>query len=252
MDIYQIYETLNRLAPFSDSVEYSKRCGFEDNSGIVLNTESQIDNVLVTMDLNNNSLQKAIDLNCQLIVTHHPVIFRAIKRVGGNLMKALNHGIGVISMHLNLDVNEFGTDRYLAEGLGAAEQEILDVFGNAGYGRYFKVPATTLAEFKKKAEKTFNTKRIITYGDENAKIEKVASFCGAGLDEGEIYASKDADLLVSSDLRHHVIVKALDEGKNLMILTHYASENYGLKKFSEKMKETLKQNVYFYEDSTLL
>ena len=87
---------------------------------------------------------------------------------------------------------------------------------------------------------------------QNAKIEKVASFCGAGLDEGEIYASKDADLLVSSDLRHHVIVKALDEGKNLMILTHYASENYGLKKFSEKMKETLKQNVYFYEDSTLL
>ena len=46
MDIYQIYETLNRLAPFSDSVEYSKRCGFEDNSGIVLNTKSQIDNEL--------------------------------------------------------------------------------------------------------------------------------------------------------------------------------------------------------------
>lgn len=248
----EIYNILNELAPFSDSVNFGREIGLEDNSGIIVETQEEIDSVLVTMDLTEDSLAQAISLGVKLIITHHPVIFRPIKKIQGKLAKLIKNGIGVISMHLNLDVNENGTDYWLYKGLGGKESEILQPFGNAGYGRLFCIQPITLEDFAKNASKVLKTDRIITYGNPKRVINKVASFCGAGLDVGEIYASKDADVLVSADVKHHVITEAVDCGKALVVLTHYASENYGLKKFAEILSQKLSIKVCFYEDEKFL
>ena len=88
-----------------------------------------------------------------------------------------------------------------------------------------------------KAKKTFRTERVLVYGDKD--VEKVASFCCAGMDEGSIdFALENgADTIVSSDPKHHLIAAAVEKGVNVVVLTHYAAENYGFYEFYQKIKE---------------
>ena len=79
----------------------------------------------------------------------------------------------------------------------------------------------------------------MVYGNLNEKVTKMATFCGAGLDESEIDLSSDCDLLLSADIKHHIILKALSMGKKLIEVTHYSSEFYGFNKFYEWTKEKL-------------
>lgn len=79
----------------------------------------------------------------------------------------------------------------------------------------------------------FGTEKLVVYGDPDRRIEKVASFCGAGGDEAAEH--KDAaDVFVTSDAPHHVIREIVENGKALLLLPHYAAENYGFKAFSQR------------------
>ena len=91
------------------------------------------------------------------------------------------------------------------------------------------------------------------YGDPDRRIEKVASFCGAGGDEAAEH--KDAaDVFVTSDAPHHVIREIVENGKALLLLPHYAAENYGFKAFFAKMKGLLagRAETEYFEDGRYL
>ena len=165
----------------------------------------------------------------------------------------MNYKMNVISMHLNLDVATGGIDQSLATALGGKEFEILDpLFDGVGYGRLFKIQPTKLKDFVNNAKKQLNTQKVITYGNKNAEIKSVASFCGGGSSHAESQVKKGVapDLVVTSDMPHHVLKYLIEKNISVMIITHYASENYGFKKFFDHIEKTLngKAKVHYYND----
>ena len=256
MKINEVYNLINDYAPFELSNEFVRLENGYDNSGIILPVTEDITGVIFALDLTIESVNLAIKEGANLIVTHHPAIYAPINTISENsaVYLALKNKIGVISSHLNLDVCEFGIDYYLANGLGATKQEILTKLSlpNTGYGRAFTFNGTS-GELKALYEKVFKTDKTVLYGNPDAKINKVAVFCGSGLSESEIEKEKTADLYLSADIKHHIILALTEAGKQVLEVTHYSSEAFGFKKFYEVMKEKLNGiKAVFCENEVML
>ena len=247
MNAYELKDKLNQITPFSISERLIEK-GYYDNSGVICDGEG--DKILFTLDLTHKAVKEANKLGCKLIVTHHPAIFSPIKKVEGALAEAIKSGIGVISAHLNADFASEGVDYHLAKALGASQPIILENYDFGGYGRLFSLD-TTIEEFILKIKEQLNAKNICVFGT-NKKINKVATFCGAGLDEKSLSLAKDAQLVLSADIKHHILLQAVSEGKVVVQLTHYATENYGFNLISENFSKTIKEKVYYYQEDTLL
>ena len=251
MKIRDFYEHIDKFAPFKLSDKLCEADGCYDNSGIIIDREGDITGVTFALDFTEKAVDKAIENGSELIVTHHPAIYRGIERIDGAYVKAIKNGIGVISAHLNLDCAKDGVDACFARSLGAKNESVVTDFGNGeGYGRIFSVDKT-LKEFADEAESSLDSP-CIKYGDANKKIKSVASFCGAGLSEKEIDNVK-ADLYCSADVSHHVIKYALDKGSCVLVFTHYGSEKGGImnlyKHFlNSKAIIDSKIKIYFFDD----
>ena len=211
---------------------------------------------------------------------------------GGKVAACLKAGISVVSMHLNLDAAPCGIDESLMEGIilsaksakekadgggengkipfgerAASESEerfrqegaqpenvgIMQPLDGGGYGRAYDVPPVTAEALAAETEKTFCAKHIAVYG-KRKEIRRAASFCGAGADEEavEFAVRQGADVLVSSDFKHHVLTLALESGLSVIQLTHYASENYGFEKYYRKIRRQAGIPCIFHTDEELL
>ena len=256
MKYRELYEKLLEYAPMEISDRFVAE-GAYDNSGMILETEKEIKSVVFCLDLTEDSVKYATEKGAEAIVTHHPAIYRPVKSLldGSAVLKAANAGIGIISNHLNLDGAKEGIDYYLAKGLGGEIVGILDNFGNGeGYGR-LSVSDTTVGELAERYKKEFGTERVWIYGDKNKRITKYASFCGAGLGDAEVEQAiaAGAELVVSADIPHHVLLNAIQKGLCVLSCTHYGTENYGMKKFSEKCAAEIKNlKIYFFEDERFI
>ena len=269
MKLSEIYAVANEIAPKRLSDEYCKTYGAYDNSGVLVDTGNEINSVLFTLDLTNAAIAQAKAMGANLIITHHPVIYGKISCVlgdeplGGKLVECIKNGISVISMHLNLDAVVGGIDDCLLQGIAlaaggnATDIKVMHPLTGGGYGKAYGVTEITLGALAENMKKVFSTERLLVYGNKNATINRVASFCGSGVDEGVIaYAANEnagnADLIISSDFKHHLIELALEQGLSVIILTHYASENYGFQQYYEKMCRQLSLPCVYHTDSELL
>ena len=233
MKIKEILNIFEDYAPISISDEYVKKYNAYDNSGIIVDSDEEIKGVLFSLDLTVDAVDKAIESGCNLIFTHHPAIYLPIKNICCNtaIYKAVSNKIGVISFHLNLDMTKFGIDYYLAKGLGAKTQTILLPLSNGlGYGRIFDIDAKPYSQIVDEYKKEFDTNKVVCYGNESEKVSTIASLCGQGLGDFDLSLLKDADLIVSSDVPHHIILNVINLNKKLMIVSHYSSEFYGFSK----------------------
>lgn len=254
------FGVLDAIAPIKYSLIQIEQ-GSYDNSGILLNMHDKVDRVLFSLDLSIEAVRKAKIIKCDTVVTHHPAIYHPIKSldVSGDtaaVALAAKYGLNVISMHLNLDVIASGIDDNLCLGLGGEKFKFLNgIDENAHYGREFKVSGT-LSEFKKRIEKNFGTKKTLIYGKPKNNVGLAASFCGGGSEYALNYVRKGgkADTIITSDMPHHVLKELTDCGKQVIILTHYASENYGFKRFFETVKEKVsgKAETFYFEDKRFL
>lgn len=243
---------LDSFAPLSLSKKMIEM-GDYDNSGILIKTHDYVKKVLFSLDLSDAVLKRAKRIGADTIVTHHPAIYNPLSSLdvstalSATVTKAVNMGLNVISMHLNLDVADDGIDHSLAEGLGAKKYAILEsVDEKHGYGRVFNVDEQTLKDFILHVKDTFNTKKIISYGSKLRKVCKVASFCGGGashavsaLETGKL----DIDVVVTSDLSHHHVKAIIENDLGLVIIPHYVSEEFGFRKYYEKIKNQLSSVV---------
>lgn len=261
LKINELFSALDERAPLEYSLKYIER-GDYDNSGIIVESKDEAEKILFSLDLSEATVKKAAELGCDTIVTHHPAIYSPIKRLSvkddtAPLLFAIKRGLNVVSMHLNLDAAEGGIDASLCEGLGGKTCKILEPLAeNVGYGREFEVSETTFSDFVKNAEKVFNTDKITAFGDAGAIIKTAACFCGAGAGSCVKYIAGGgvADAIVTSDMPHHAIKLAIESGKCVMLLTHYASENYGFKKYYERITEDLgdKAQTFFFADERFM
>lgn len=269
MKLCEIYKIADEIAPKSLSDEYCARYGAYDNSGVLVDAGEDIVGAVFSLDLSDGAIEKAVENGANLIVTHHPAIYAKLSNLciddprltGAKLVKCLKKGISVLSMHLNLDGAKDGIDESLMQGIvraaaGTVENEpsIMHPLTGGGYGRAYAIPQTEFATLCQNVQKEFSTQRAVCYGDMAKPIGKVASFCGAGVDEYAIlWAAKEgADVIVSSDFKHHLITMAVESGLSVIALTHYASENYGFEKFYKKIRQQVDVPCVYHTDENLL
>ncbi len=122
-----------------------------DNIGLqVGRRDSKINKVLLSLDLTEKVIKEAVKREANLIITHHPMIFKPLKSVTGDtvlgkkILTLIEKGIGVYSMHTNLDSGRYGLNDYLGENvLKFGQGEILekkDINGvEFGLGRVYKL-----------------------------------------------------------------------------------------------------------------
>ncbi|MBO4594121.1 MAG: Nif3-like dinuclear metal center hexameric protein [Clostridia bacterium] len=256
----EFFKILDARAP----IELSYKCianGEYDNSGLLIKCADIVERVAFSLDLSVKSVEFASRKKCDLMVTHHPAIYHAVKSLSTDdpatapVISAIKRGISVISMHLNLDVAKEGIDFYLSKALGAGEFKILDALDGGGYGREFFTEGS-LSEFVRNAGKELKTDKILFYGKGKDPVGKVASFCGGGYSFAEKAVAggiTDAHTIVTSDVPHHVVKEMCDAGKNLVVIPHYAAEEYGFGKFFEAIKGDIKDGaeLFYFRDDRL-
>ena len=125
MKIAEILQALEETAPLRWQEEY-------DNSGLIIgDPEKEVQRTLVCVDVTPEVLSEAIDKGCGLIISHHPVIFRGLKKiipgntVGDLVIQALNNDIAICSVHTSLDNIDRGVSWILARKIGITDSRIL-------------------------------------------------------------------------------------------------------------------------------
>lgn len=261
MTVEEMSEFLEmRVAPVKLSDDFCAKYKMYDNSGIIINCGEKVKGALFSLDLSEAAVKLAISRGYNLIVTHHPAVYGGVSRFdltgcaqSRALAACLKNDISVISMHLNFDAAPNGIDYFLMKGLGGGECEILAPVEGGGYGRAYDIAPVTLGKFIEKIKTAFQTERLICHGESEyseTQVRKVASFCGAGCDDNAINFAKrnNADVFVSSDLKHHQIAELAESGITVIQLTHYASESYGFKRIYEDIENELKVKSEFFFD----
>ena len=256
----EFFGVLDQAAP----LKYSKmqiEQGAYDNSGIIVNMHDYVEKVLFSLDLSTEAVKRAKRLKCDTVVTHHPAIYYPVKSLSVNgetaaVALAAKNGLNVISMHLNLDVATDGIDDNLCKGLGGKNYRFLNgLDDNAHYGREFAV-GKPLGSFKREICESLGTRKVLVYGSLRKEAGVAASFCGGGADYAIKYVREGgtADTIITSEMAHHVLKEMIESGKSVILIPHYASENYGFKIFSEKIgkKVSPKAQTFFFEDKRFL
>lgn len=258
MKLKNVYEIADMVAPFSLSMEECTRFGHYDNSGIQLDCGEEIRAILFSLDLSMRAVEEAKRAGANCIFTHHPAIFTPLRSLraegeGRAVLACARAGISVLSAHLNLDAAQEGIDESLMRALGGSSPAaVMEELSCGGYGRVYDVEPLSLEAFAARAERALSTERITAYGD--APVKRVASFCGAGLSEKALAFALEhgADTVVSSDGKHHLLAEAVERGMNVLLLTHYAAEVCGFKRFFETMRERTGLPCFFLADDRLL
>lgn len=125
MQIKQVIEFLESYAPPAYQESY-------DNCGLLTGDPRwQCTGILCTLDTLENIVEEAVEKNCNLIVSHHPIIFSGIKKLNGKnyveraVIKAIKHDIAVFAIHTNLDNVHLGVNKRIADKIGLLNQRIL-------------------------------------------------------------------------------------------------------------------------------
>ncbi len=223
-----------------------------DNVGLLLGSRNQeVKKVLVALDLNEEVVDEAIDKSVDLIITHHPYLFRAIKGLdldtptGKVFAKLVTNNMSLYAMHTNYDIADGGLNDYLCKELGINNAKVLEVttkddMGNEmGIGRYGELDREMeFEEFIEYIKSYFKIPYVrLTKMDEFTKVKKVAICSGSG----SMYipqAAKNADIYITGDIKFHEAQMAYSLGIPVIDVGHYASENIALEPIKNIIEST--------------
>ena len=161
-----------------------------DNSGLqVGNRNAKVNEALLTVDVTESVVNEAIDLGCNLIISHHPLLFRGIKHLTGatpqerSVEKAIRHNIAIYSAHTSMDAYLHGVSGRIAEKLGITNYRILipsDTNTNAGLGVIGELPTpmTCNALLEHIAHVFATNKAVLRWVEGAANEIKTVAICG--------------------------------------------------------------------------
>ncbi len=222
MTVKQLYEELDKLIPSFLSCDW-------DNDGLMCcpEPEKEVHRVLVCLDATADACRKAIDGGYDVIVTHHPLIFKGLNRVeptdfvAAKVIELIKHGISVFSFHTRLDAVEGGVNDTLAAMLG-----LTDVIPFAdGIGRIGVLPTECTAEDLAKNVKELLHADGVFLADAGRSCRRVAVLGGNGGDDIDEAVKMGADTYISGDFAYHSKNDAPDRGINLLEAGHFFTED---------------------------
>jgi dinuclear metal center YbgI/SA1388 family protein len=199
-----------------------------DNVGLQIgNTERSIEKVLVCLDINEAVVEEAINTKANMIVSHHPLIFKPIKKLIYNdpitvmITKLIKADICVYALHTNFDNAENGMNDILADRLELKEINKL----SAGTGRYgILYNSMILKDFCALVKSKLNIDYLKVSGNLSSIIKSVAIVGGAGCDFLKDAIAMNCDVLITGDVRHHQAIDGLNANINIIDASHFFTE----------------------------
>jgi dinuclear metal center YbgI/SA1388 family protein len=229
MKIRDIIQHLEFIAPLENQEEY-------DNSGLMAgDVSAECRGVLISLDCTEEVIQEANEKKCNLIVSHHPLIFRPVRRIspdngnGKALISAIKKDIAVYAIHTNLDNIISGVNASIADKLDLVHRKILlpktghPAVGSGIIGDLKRaVPEFHLLMELKKVFRI----PVIRHSSLTGKTVSRIALCGGA---GSVLISnalhQEAGFFISSDIKYHEFFSG--EGKMVIAdIGHYESEQF--------------------------
>ncbi|MBR2379496.1 MAG: Nif3-like dinuclear metal center hexameric protein [Paraprevotella sp.] len=238
MKIKEVVAALERFAPLPLQEDY-------DNAGLQVGlTEAEASGALLCLDVTEDVIDEALTLGCNLIISHHPLLFRGVKCVSDRnivercLRRAICNGIVIYSAHTNMDNAEDGVNFKIAEKIGLQQVELLNprtvkvttdgvtrsVMAGNGVVGILPLPEDSLA-FLQRIKAAFHIECMMHNELLQRPIQKVVICGGAGdflLDEA---LAEQADAFLTGEMHYHFYF-GHEQEIQIAVMGHYQSEQY--------------------------
>lgn len=231
-----------------------------DNAGLqVGDPEMNVSAILLCLDVTEEILKEAKARNCNMIVSHHPLIFKGLKNLTGATpiqriaMDALQSSIAIYSAHTNLDSAFDGVSYEMANNLGLKDLQVL-VPSETGASTGLGVVGITgnpvpRMEFLRKVKETFGVKALRYSGEsQNVVVRKVALCGGSGASFIENAIGAGADVFLTGDVKYHDFT---NYGHRILIadIGHYESELCSRKILSRIIREAFPDCIAYFSET---
>lgn len=218
--VKMISDYIDKIAPYSTKNDW-------DNCGVLVgDNEKEIKKVAFCLDLTSETLLESKNFGADLIITHHPIIFKAQKSfLKGNMAYELaSNGISAISAHTCFDCAKDGVNDVLCEILGIKNPEgVPSEECQVPMARIGEIEEMSSLDFAKKVSEKLGT--VCRVVDCENIIKKVAVCGGAGMDFLDDVIKMGADAYVTGDISHHGMLDAKEKGITLIGAGHFETEN---------------------------
>ncbi len=236
MTVQTILDYLWTLAP----IEYKE--DFDNVGFLVGRGNAEVTRLLVSLDATEAVAAEAEALGCQLVLSHHPIIFHAPKHVTDadphtrTLLSYLERGLAVISMHTNLDCAPGGVNDVLARRIGLHNVEVLEDGETAGLIRVGETEETSLPAFAASLKERLSCPGL-RYAEGGRPVRRVAVGGGACGDFIDRVAAAGCDTFVTADLKYHQFQDAAVLGLNLIDAGHFETEDPVCDMLCQRLRE---------------
>ena len=231
MKIGIVLDALERFAPLPLQESY-------DNAGLQIGiTEAEVSGVLLCLDVTEEVVDEALARDCNLIVSHHPLIFHKLAHVSDStyvercVMKAIKNDIAIASMHTNLDSARGGVNYKIAEKMGLGQitgigdtKTVDGIDGASGVIGVLEKPMAA-DDFIAMLKHTFNVECVQTNRPLRRQISKVALCGGAGSFLLDDAVRAGADAFVTGEMHYHEFF-GHDGQLQIAVIGHYQSEQF--------------------------
>lgn len=243
MKIIEVLDALEHFAPLPLQEDY-------DNAGLQVGlTEGEVSGALLCLDVTEAIVDEAISKGCNVIVSHHPLIFRKLKRVSGEdyvqrtVMKAIKHDVAIVSMHTNMDAVYGGVNFKIAEKLGLKVQGFINhdapvqtvdpetalaagkSLAGEGVIATFGNNAMAAGAFIEKIRTVFDVRCVMGNELLRRPIRTVAICGGAGDFLLGDAVKAGADAFITGEMHYHQYF-GCEQQLQIAVIGHYQSEQF--------------------------
>ena len=225
--VKDIYNFIDNIAPFHTAEEW-------DNSGLLVGDEHKtVNKIMFALDCTEDVINQAISCGADLIITHHPVIFKPLSEVTADSLvyKLIKNDISIICAHTNYDKAINGVNDILCNSVELENVEhIVGACLNVG----FLTKEMNSSEFAHFVKSKLNA--VVRFNNIEKSIKKVAVCSGSGSDYLSLAKNLNCDALLTGDGSHHSFLDADELGILLVCSGHFETENIAIKPLAEKIK----------------
>lgn len=234
MKVKDLLNHIDTFVPFALSEEW-------DNPGLMIGSyDAEVSRVAICLDAVSEAVMLAHENNCNVLLCHHPLIFRGVKKInldsefGRTVSAAIEKRINIIAAHTNWDKADGGVNDTLASLLGLRECERLDDFGVTG-----KMPDKMAhEEFFAHVKSSWNLSHIDIYTQNMPEYISRVSLCGgSGSSFWHSALRHKADVYITADMKYHELIDATHAGLTVANLNHGEMERASLPELAKRISE---------------
>lgn len=233
MTVGEILSCLNTLAPLNSAESF-------DNVGLLTGSSgAEVTGVCCCLDITHAVIGEAAEKGANLIISHHPVIFDALKNIPEWSVAAelIRRDIAAIAMHTNFDIAEGGVNDTLVELLEWTSEGVLEVTQSDGRG--FGAVCDIPLEFTPQMLAEYCKEKLdlggVRYSRVNRSVKRIAVCCGGGVDRTVMQLARErgCDAIISGDIKHNFWIEAENCGLTLIDAGHFGTEKAAAHKLAK-------------------